>query len=238
METPTRSAPLKDDRPGETVGVVRRWEDGLTWMAHPDERMQRASHALTVDEDVWLFDPLDANGLDEELASLGAVGGVVLLSSRHRRHAERIAHRYDVSIHVPAWFDVDVDAPVEPFTHELDGTGLEVVWRVDGFLQEGALYDPDRKTLLVGDSLMTNTLLCGEEGRLEITLPILRLRPPRVDLGSLEVERVLVSHGTPIFEDAHRSLEQALTMQHRGRFAAILWNLPIYARILYTSWRE
>lgn len=238
MDTSTKTVQLKDDSPADQVTTIRRWEGGLTWMAHPDAQMQRASHALTVEENVWLFDPLDANGLDEELASLGTVAGVVLLSSRHGRHADRLARRHDVSIHVPEWFDVDFDAPVEPFTDELDGTGFEVQWRVDGFLQEGVLFHPERKTLLVGDSLMTNPLLCGMEGRLELTLPLLRLRPPQVDPESLDVERVLVSHGTPVFDDAQGALEQALAMEHRGRFSAILLNVPTYARILYASRRE
>lgn len=211
--------PLKNDDPGEQVNVVERWEDGLTWMAHPDAQMQRASHAPTVEGDVWLFDPLDANGLDGELASLGTVAGVVLLSSRHGRHADRLARRHGVSIHVPDWFDIqtsDFDVPVETFSDELDETDFEVLWRVDSAVQEVALFHPERQTLLVGDSLMTNPLLCGEEGRLELALPLLRLRPPEVDLKSLSVERVLVSHGKPVFGDAQGALEQGLAMEHRG----------------------
>lgn len=233
--------PLKNDEPGKQVNVIKRWADGLTWMAHPDAQMQRASHALTVEGDVWLFDPLDANGLDEELASLGTVAGVVLLSSRHGRHADRLARRHGVSIHVPDWFDIqtsDFDASVETFSDELDETDFEVLWRVDSAVQEGALFYPGRKTLLVGDSLMTNPLLCGKEGRLELALPLMRLRPPQVDPESLDVERVLVSHGVPVFGDAQVALEKALALEHRGKFTAILLNVPTYARILYTSWRE
>lgn len=207
-------------------------------MAHPDAQMQRTSHALAVEGDVWLFDPLDANGLDEKLASLGTVAGVVVLSSRHGRHAARLAQRHDVSIHVPEWFDVDFDVPVESFTEELNETGFEVLWRVDDFVQEGVLFHPERNTLLVGDSLMTNPLLCGEEGRLEMALPFMRLRPPQVDPELLDVERVLVSHGKPVFENAQVALEDALAMEHRGRVSAIFLNIPTYARILYASWRE
>lgn len=229
---------LKDDNPGERVNVIKRWEGGLTWMAHPDAQMQRASHALTVDGDVWLFDPLDANGLDAELDPLGTIAGIVLLSSRHRRHANRLAQRHGISIHVPEFFEVDFDAPVERFTDDLDETGFEVLWRVDSAFQEGVLFHPERKTLLVGDSLMTNSLLCGTEGRLELALPLLRLRPPQVELDALDVERVLLSHGKPVFEEPQVGLEQALAMEHRGRYAAILQNVPTYARILYRSWRD
>lgn len=213
----------------------------MTWMAHPDEQMQRASHALTVEGDVWLFDPLDAHGLDEELASLGIVAGIVLLSNRHGRDADHLAQRHDVSIHVPGWFDahkIDFEAPVETFNDELDETGFEVCWRIDRFLQEGALLHPGRKTLLVGDSLMTAGVLTGKDGRLALGLPLMRLWPPQVDPESLDVERVLVSHGKPVFDDAQVALEQALAMEHRGRFSAILLNVPTLARIAYSGMRE
>jgi hypothetical protein len=153
---------LKHDKPGEEVAVVHRWEHGLTWMAHPDERMRRASHALAVDGEVWLVDPLDADGLDEELTTLGTVAGVVVLTNSHGRHADRLAQRHDVAIHVPACFDEDghpvsdFDAPVEVIVEELADTGFELVWEKDGRgWKEGALYHPGRGTLVVPDTLLT-----------------------------------------------------------------------------------
>ncbi len=144
--------PLKNDDPGDAVTVVHRWETGLTWMAHTEPQMQRASHALVDDEDVWLVDPLDAAELDEELAALGTVAGVVVLDSQHGRHADRLADRHDVAIHVPGFFPPDsdpvsgFDTPVEFFDGQLADTGFELAWeKTNPRLQwyEGALYHPE-----------------------------------------------------------------------------------------------
>lgn len=248
--------PLKYDRPGDEVTVVRRWEGGLTWMAHPDERMQRASHALVVGDsderrssenrpqsgdDVWLIDPLDADGLDAELAGLGTVAGVAVLTNSHGRHADRLADRHDVAVHVPACFAggshpvSGFDAPVEFFEAELADTGFELVWEKAGSgWQEGALYHPDRRTLVVADTLMT-ALFTGEDGRLEV-LPFFRFSPP-IELGELAVERVLVGHGEPVFEDAQTALDAALAGAHRGTVGAIVRSLPTFTRQVYGELR-
>lgn len=234
---------LKHDEPGGEVTVVHRWEHGLTWMGHPDERMRRASHALAVDSDLWLVDPLDADGLDEELASLGTVTGVVVLTNSHGRHADRLAQRYDVTIHVPACFDEDThpvssfDAPVEFFEEELADTGFELVWEKDGRgWKEGAIYHPDRGTLVVPDTLVT-ALFTKEEGQLEV-IPFFRLSPPHDGLGDLAIERILVGHGDPVVENAQAALEEALAGARRGAIPAIITRgVPTFARIAYNEVR-
>lgn len=233
---------LKYDGPGADVTVVRRWDGGLTWMAHPDEGMRRASHALVVDDAVWLVDPLDAAGLDEELAALGTVAGVVVLTNSHGRHAERLADRHDVTIHVPSCFEMDshpvsgFDVPVDWFEDELADTGFELVWEKAGSgWQEGALYHPDRRTLVVPDTLMT-ALFTGRDGRLEV-MPFFRFSPPRADLGDLTVERILVGHGEPVFEDARTALDAALAGENRSTVGAIVTSLPTFARQVYSEVR-
>jgi hypothetical protein len=247
--------PLKHDSPGDEVTVVRRWEGGLTWMAHPDATMRRASHALVVgdsderssagdrtqsDADVWLVDPLDADGIDAELATLGTVAGVVVLTNSHGRHADRLADRHDLAIHVPACFDAPgshFDAPVETFDAELADTGFELVWETaSSGWQEGALYHPDRRTLVVPDTLMT-ALFTGEDGRLEV-LPFFRFSPPQAELGELPVERVLVGHGDPVFENAQTALDEALRGAHRGTLGAIVRSLPTVSRQVYSELRS
>lgn len=234
--------PLKFDGPGDEVTILRRWDHGLTWMAHPDEQMRRASHALVVDDEVWLVDPLDAAGLDEELATLGQVAGVAVLTNSHGRHAERLATRHDVGIHAPACFDEDshplrgFSVPVTLFEDELETTGFEVVWEKAGSSwQEAALYHPERRTLVVPDTLMT-ALFTGEEGRLEV-LPFFRFSPPRAELGELDVERILVGHGEPVFEDAQSALEEALDGANRSTARAIVRSLPTFARQMYSEVR-
>ena len=234
---------LKHDEPGEEMAVVHRWGHGLTWMVHPDEQMRRASHALVVDDEVWLVDPLDTKGLDEELAALGTVAGVVVLTNSHGRHADRLAQRHDVAIHVPACFDEDADpitafdAPVEFLDEELADTGFELVWEKDGSgWKEGALYHPDRGTLIVPDTLVT-ALFTKEEGRLEV-LPFFRLSPPRDSLGELTVNRILVGHGDPVVENAQTALDEALAGARRGAIPAIISRgVPTFARIAYNEVR-
>jgi len=70
---------------GATDGaqVAAEWADGVSWIAHPDETSQRASHALRTGAGVWLLDPLDAPGVDALIASLGEVAGVAALSAYH-----------------------------------------------------------------------------------------------------------------------------------------------------------
>lgn len=231
--------PLKHDGPGDEVTVVRRWENGVTWMAHPNTEMRRASHALVVGRGVWLVDPLDAGGLDEELASLGTAAGVVVLTNSHGRHADRIADRHDVAIHVPACFDDpadDFDAPVETFDEELADTGFELVWEKDAAgWKEGALYHPDRGTLVVPDALAT-CLFTSEQGRLEV-FPLFRWSPPRQELGTLDVDRVLVGHGEPVLENAQEALDAALAVSRREVPSAIARSVPTFARIAYDEVR-
>ncbi len=50
--------------------VIDEFTDGVGWIAYPDETMERASHALSVDGDVWVLDPVDADGVDDLLADL------------------------------------------------------------------------------------------------------------------------------------------------------------------------
>jgi hypothetical protein len=234
---------LKHDEPGAEVAVIHRGEHGLTWMAHPDERMRRASHALVVDDEVWLVDPLDAGGLDEELSALGTVAGVVVLTNSHGRHADRLDQRHDVTIHVPACFGEDAhpvsgfDAPVEFFEEKLADTGFELVWEKAGRgWKEGALYHSDRRTLVVPDTLVT-ALFTKQEGRLEV-IPFFRLSPPRDTFGGLPVERILVGHGEPVVENAKKALDEALADARRGAIPAIITRgVPTFARIAYNEVR-
>jgi hypothetical protein len=92
--------------------VIDRHEAGVGWIAYPDETMQRASHAVERDGDVWLIDPVDAEGLDDLLAEYGDVAGVIVLLDRHKRDAADIARRHDVPIYLPA--------ALEPVESELD----------------------------------------------------------------------------------------------------------------------
>ncbi|QGN08203.1 hypothetical protein Hrd1104_06350 [Halorhabdus sp. CBA1104] len=191
-------------------------ENGSTWIAQPDETMQRASHALGIDGEVWLVDPVDVDGLDEHLADLGEVAGVVILLDRHKRDAGAIATRHDVPVYVPEWMDgvaSEIGADIERF-----GTTLADTYRVypivdSRFWQEAALYDEDSGTLVVAESLGTVSYFTTGDRHLGVH-PMRRHRPPR-RLGQFDPERLLVGHGAPVTTDVAATIEDALAGARR-----------------------
>ncbi|QLG48939.1 hypothetical protein [Natrinema halophilum] len=207
-----------DERASE-FREIDRFEGGVGWIAHPDETMQRASHALAVDGDVWVIDPVDADGIDDLFDEFGDVAGVVVALDRHKRDAAAVADRHDVPVYLPEFFEgvtEDVDAAVARFDDELSDTGIRSLTVVDNrFWQEVALYNPADGTLVVPETVGTvDYFLAGDE-----TLgvhPALRLKPPRRPLRGVAPERVLVGHGAGVMDDAARALENALARSRRG----------------------
>ena len=207
--------PLKDTG-SASFDPAGRWNGGTTWIAHPEESMQRASHALVVDGAVWLVDPVDGEGLDDHLESVGEVAGVVVLLDRHKRDSGAIARRHDVAVHIPEWMDgvaEEIDAPVETF-----GTTLADTYKVyplsrSRFWQEAALYDEESGTLVVPEAVGTASYFLAGDERIGVH-PMKRLRPPR-RLHEFDPERILVGHGKPVRTDATAALEDALSGARR-----------------------
>lgn len=218
-----------------TLREAGSFDGGASWIAYPEEGMQRASHALDGEDGLWLVDPLDADDLDEWLAERGEVAGVLVLFDRHSRDAGAIANRHDVDVHLPDGLDAladDVDAPVTVEATDPTGEGDErgsddesgrtlldegsrfrpVVER--RFWREYALVSPGGDTLVVPEAVGTAPHFVTGEERLGVH-PALRLRPPRVALGDVGPERVLVGHGDPILEDASAALTDALAGSRR-----------------------
>lgn len=225
---------IRADDPATEIEVVARFDGGCSWMAHPDETMQRTSHALAVDEEVWVIDPVDGDGVDELLAEMGTVAGVVVGLDRHTRDAATIARRHDVAVWLPDWFEgvaEDVDAPIERFGAELADTGIrtQVVTR-SRFWQEIALYDPETGTLVVPESLGTAPYFLTGPERLGVH-PMRRLVPPRNRLYGFDPDRVLVGHGAGVEDDAGIALRAALEESRRrtpGLYASIVRDaLPV-----------
>lgn len=215
--------PLRDTSPSSGFVEIDRWPGGLGWLAHPDETMARASHALCVErpdedapDDVWVVDPLGAPGIDDRLQSLGNVVGVVVLLDRHQRDSVRFARRHDVPLYVPAWVEVDAPSDVGLVRVEdrLPGTEYELLEPVDlpGW-HEAALTDGD--TLLVADALGTADYVTTDAERIGVH-PLLRLTPPRALHGRhLAPRRILVGHGEGIADDATTALRDALSGARR-----------------------
>ena len=218
--------PMYDRRESDALAVVGEWDDCLSWIAHPDEGGERASHALRTAEGVWVVDPLDGPGVDDRLDSLGEVVGVTVLSCWHARDAGALARRHDVAVHIPTWMDrteARVNAPVERYTlapGELDSGFRTLPCRPLPGWQEVFLYHGPSKTLFTPDSLGTSRINTLDDERLGLAL-LRRLQPPD-QLRGLEPERILVGHGEPVTENAPQALEAALDGDRRSFPGALL----------------
>lgn len=199
--------PIKGSGPAE-MEVVDRFDGGVGWIAHPEETMQRASHAVVSDGELWVFDPVDADGVDELLAEFDDVGGVVTLLDRHKRDCATVANRHDVPVFVPEWMSGvanALDAPTERFGDRL--AAFEVEPLVDNpFWQEAVLFDGE--TLIVPEALGTVDYFRASSESLGVH-PMLRMVPPR-SLLKYDAERLLVGHGPGVFEDVNDSIRAAI----------------------------
>jgi hypothetical protein len=195
--------------------VVLDWESGTSWIAHPHEDSQRASHAIRTDEGVWLIDPLDAH-VEDLLEPLGEVVGVAVLTCWHARDADAFARRHDVAVHVPEWMDrieERIDTPVERYGLAPGGSdgaaGFHTIpCRPFPLWQEVFLYHEPTATFIAPDSLGTTDIHLLDGERLGLA-SLRRLQPPQQLLG-LDPERILVGHGEPITEDATAALHSAV----------------------------
>jgi hypothetical protein len=190
---------------------VTEWDGGFSWVAHPEETMLRASHALATDAGAWIVDPVDFAGLDDRIADLGGVAGVAVLLDRHERDAAAVARRHDVPVSAPAWMDGvagESGVPVRGFEGRLGDTAYRGRRVLDNRVwQECALFDGE--TLLVPEAVGTAPYFRAGSERLGVH-PMLRLLPPRRQLGGLDPDRILTGHGTGVFENGDKALADAL----------------------------
>lgn len=228
--------PVRGTGPG-TLAEIDGSDGGIGWIAHPEETMERASHALVDDGEVWLVDPADARGLDDHLADLGRVRGVVVLYNYHRRDASAIATRHDVPVLLPAGMtaltDGDVAAPVRRFEGQLGETGyfLRPV-TATRFWQEWALFDGE--TLVVPESVGTADYFLAPGERLGVSLAR-RAVPPVEALCDLEPDRIRCGHGDGVEVDAAGELRRALDEARRTAPRMYLRYVPTLARTLYAA---
>jgi hypothetical protein len=212
--------PMKGEGASE-YREIDRWDAGVGWLAHPEETMQRASHAVAGDDGVWVFDPVDARGVDDLVAEFGDVAGVVVGLDRHKRDAARVARRHDVPVYVHVEMTGvadDLDAPVERFDRRLGDSGFEAFevlntpvppWQEVGFFRE------TDGTLVVPEAVGTAAYFCAPGERLGVH-PMLRPFPPRRALSRYDPDRVLVGHGEGVSDDASRALSDALENARRN----------------------
>lgn len=171
--------------------------DGFSWVA--DDTMQRCSHALLVEGQVWVIDPVASPEAEERILALGTPAGVVQLLDRHNRDCAGVAERLGVP-HLP------LPEALPPF---------EVVSVVDvRRWRERALWWPERRTLVVAEAVGTNTWYVSPGERLAVH-PLLRLTPPH-RLAAFDPEVILVGHGEGMTEDGAAELRRALRTARRG----------------------
>jgi hypothetical protein len=192
--------------------VVDRFEGGAGWIAHPGETMERASHAVESEGELWIVDPVDADGVDDLLAGFAEPAGVVVLLDRHTRDAAAVASRHGVPVYVPEWMSGvadGIDAPTRRFGEGL--AGFEVGRLVDNALwQEATLFDGE--TLLVPEALGTAAYFLAPGESLGVH-PMLRPLPPK-GLREYDPDRLLVGHGEGLADsepgDVGRTIRRAI----------------------------
>jgi hypothetical protein len=179
--------------------AFREFDSGIEWLVR-DEFMERSSHALVASGRVWLIDPLAGDGVEERIRSAGEPAGIIQLLDRHNRDCAVLAEQLGIPHHfVPR-------EPVGPFEFISIRSGR--TW------QEAALWWPDRRVLVCGDALGTARYYRAGAERLAVH-PLLRLRPPRRQLGGIQPATILCGHGECIDEEADAALREALSMARR-----------------------
>jgi hypothetical protein len=195
--------------------VVDEFESGFGWQADAAEYVERTSHAVASGGEVWLFDPVDVDGLDERVRAFGKPAAVVQLLDRHKRDCLTIAERLGVPLLITPR---DTYGAIRP---------IRTVW-VPGW-HEVAVHFSEERVLVVGDALGTARYFRAPGERLAVH-PLLRAVPPR-KLGALAPLHVLCGHGAGVHgEEAPRALDEALRTARRR----ILQWLPASIK----AWRE
>ncbi len=177
-------------------------DGSFAWVAHPTELMQRASVALVADGGTYLIDPVGAPELDAALEALPPVVAVVRLLDRHGRDCDALAARCGVGVRPGYAGDPAVPGATWIRIPAMPG------WR------EGALYLPDRRLLVIAEALGTAGYFRHPAEPIGVH-PVLRLRPPRSQLGALPVEAVACGHGAPLTDAAGAALADALRHSRR-----------------------
>ena len=158
-----------------------------------DEFLERSSHALVAAGATWLVDAVDGPRVDE----LQNVAGVIQLLDRHNRDCASIATRLGVPHYI--------------VPHDRLGPFEFLPIRNQRRWREVALWWEDERVLVCGDALGTAAYFRAAGERLGVH-PLLRLRPPRLDV---QPDVILCGHGPGIFDGADAALREALRTSRR-----------------------
>jgi hypothetical protein len=180
------------------VGFCDGFDGGFGWIV--DEFMERCSHALVEDGRVWVIDPVEGDGVEERIRAAGTPAGVIQLLDRHNRDCAALAARLGVRHHmVPR-------GSLGPFAF--------IAVKDSRSWNEVTLWWPERRVLVCADALGTAPYYRSGDERLAVH-PLLRLRPPRRQLETLQPDVILCGHGQGVLEDADSALREALSTSLR-----------------------
>ena len=194
------------------VRFCDQFGSGFGWIV--DEFMERCSHALVEDGRVWAIDPVDGDGVEDRIRAAGTPAGVLQLLDRHNRDCAGLAARLGVRHHVVP------QGSLGPFA--CIGVKNSRSWN------EVALWWPDPRVLVCADVAGTAPYYRAGNDRLAVH-PLLRLRPPRRQLGALQPNVILCGHGEGVLEDADAALREALNTSRR--------RMPGQAASAVRAWR-
>ena len=162
-----------------------------------------------------MIDPIEGEGVDERVRSLGEPAGVIQLLDRHERACEAFAARLGVPLHV-----VPRALPETPFE-------VLPVLR-NRFWAEVSLWWPERRILVCAD--LFGTVPYFRAGAEPVGLhPFLRLWPPRSPRG-LQPEHLLVGHGDGLHGPGVAEAVAEALRTGRRRFPRWVAGLPKLAR--------
>jgi hypothetical protein len=190
------------------VSFCDEFDGGFGWIV--EEFMERCSHALVEDGRVWVIDPVDGEGVEERIRAAGTPAGVLQLLDRHNRDCSAFAARLGVRLHL--------------VPHGSLGPFAFIGVRDSGSWNEVALWWPGRRVLVCADALGTAPYYRSGDERLAVH-PLLRVRPPRRQLGALQPDVLLCGHGEGILEDADTAVREAFSTSLRripGQVASAL----------------
>ena len=179
--------------------TITRHDLGLSWTVR--ERLERSSHALASERQVWLIDPVDDAAVREPIRELGSPAAVLQLLDRHNRDCELLARELGVPhVRVP---DALPDSPFQ-FVPVM----RRARWR------EVALWWPEQRALAVAEALGTAPLFALGGAPVGVH-PLLRLAPPR-GLAAFEPAYLFVGHGPPLEgPDLGANIHEALERSRR-----------------------
>ena len=78
--------------------IIDESEGGFSWTSAGHSWLERTSHALRANGDVWIVDPVDFPALDERVRALGSPRAVLKLFVQHGRDGSTVASRLGVPL--------------------------------------------------------------------------------------------------------------------------------------------